>query len=140
MKIYARLFDGLVYETFETDLDISELFHPEMTWVEVTDTNHIPEPGWSATEVKGQWTFAEPQIRQPTDLELKAAALAQRDALLAAANESTAGMADAYIAGLLNEEDEAKFKAYAAYKLKLNKIDTQAGYPAKISWPASPAS
>jgi hypothetical protein len=31
------------------------------------------------------------------------------------------------------------FKAYAEYKLDLNKIDKQSGYPATIEWPIAPA-
>ncbi|MNJ51954.1 Caudovirales tail fiber assembly protein [compost metagenome] len=74
----------------------------------------------------------------PTDAELKATAIGQRDVLLAIANESTAGMTDAFIAGLLNESDTVNFKAYASYKLALNKIDQQVGYPQIINWPDLP--
>jgi hypothetical protein len=31
------------------------------------------------------------------------------------------------------------FKAFAAYQLALNKIDTQSGYPTTIDWPIAPA-
>nr|WP_223464830.1 phage tail assembly chaperone [Pseudomonas sp. GL-RE-26] len=55
-----------------------------------------------------------------------------------AANEATMGMADAYIAGILNEADTARFKLFAAYKLALSKIGQQSGFPATISWPEIP--
>lgn len=74
----------------------------------------------------------------PTLEQLKSVAIAQRDFLLAEADEVTAGMADAFIAGLLDETDAAKFKAYASYKLALNKVDTQKGYPEIIDWPFRP--
>jgi hypothetical protein len=40
--------------------------------------------------------------------------------------------------GLLNEIDTATFKSYAAYKLALNKIDKQVGYPQTIERPVAP--
>jgi hypothetical protein len=65
--------------------------------------------------------------------------MAQRDALLSVASDTTAGMADAHIAGLLDADDTATFKAFAAYQLAQNKIDTQSGYPTTIDWPIAPA-
>lgn len=138
MKTYARVSEGLVHELFVTDGDMAEMFHPDMIWVEITDL--VPEPvvGWSAYEESGSWIFSEPVPPAPTDTELKMAAIGQRDALLSIADEATAGMADAYIADLLDAADIAKFKAYAAYKLKLNKIDHQPGFPQTIEWPLLP--
>lgn len=77
-----------------------------------------------------------------SDTEITVAALhatSERDALLAAADKATAGMADAYLAGLLSDEDIARFKIYATYKLALRNIDQQAGYPTDIDWPSPPA-
>lgn len=34
---YARIDSGVVVELLETDLDIRELYHPDMLWVPVTD-------------------------------------------------------------------------------------------------------
>ncbi|PMY46916.1 hypothetical protein C1X69_02550 [Pseudomonas sp. FW305-67] len=61
------------------------------------------------------------------------------DALLAQANEAAAGMAGAFLADLISGADKAMFKAYAACKLALNKIDQQPGYPATVDWPIAPA-
>ena len=138
MKKYARIYNESVVEFFETDDDITQMFHPDFIWVDITDMTEPPAEGWAAAESDGTWAFSAPEVVPPTLEELKASALAQRDALLAAANESTAGMADAYIAGLLDEADTATFKAYATYKLALNKINTQPGYPATIKWPTFP--
>jgi len=138
MRIYARVFEGIVYEIFETDLDIQDLFHPEMSWVEVVSGALVPQVGWHAVDENGEWKFQEPEAVAPTEAELKTEALAQRDLLLTLANEATAGMADAYIAGLLSPADESRFKAFAAYKLELNKIDKQSGYPVEIRWPTAP--
>ena len=138
MNTYARVSEGLVHELFSTDGDMAEMFHPEMVWVDITGLDVIPYVGWSADQKKGIWIFSEPAPPVLTDAELKAAALALRDSLLSVADEATAGMGDAYIAELLDVADVAKFKAYAAYKLKLNKIDQQATYPQDIDWPVAP--
>jgi hypothetical protein len=138
MKTYANISDGVVQYLLPTDGDISEMFHPDMIWVDVTDTTPGPVVGWTAVEADGAWSFAAPIPPVPTDAELKAVALSQRDALLSQASEVTAGMGDAFLADLLSDADKAMFKAYAAYKLELNKIDRQPGYPVTIEWPTSP--
>ena len=74
----------------------------------------------------------------PTEAEQRSAVLSWRDMLLSDANKATDGMADAFVAGLLDEVDREKFKAYAIYKLALNKIDMQAGYPQVVDWPSAP--
>lgn len=138
MKTYANIADGVVQYLLPTDGDITEMFHPDMIWVDVTDVIPPISSGWTAVEFGGAWSFAAPVPPVPTDDELKEAALSQRDALLNQANEATAGMADAFLADLLSDADKAMFKAYAAYKLALNKIDKQPGYPTTIDWPTLP--
>jgi hypothetical protein len=71
-------------------------------------------------------------------LDVVASVQAQRNQLLEAANKATVGMTDAYIAGLLSQEDEVTFKAFATYKVALAKIEKQPGYPDTIDWPTSP--
>jgi len=138
MKTYANIADGFVQYLLPTDGDITEMFHPDMIWVDVTDAIPPIESGWTAVMIDGGWNFSAPIAPVLTDAELREAALVQRDALLAQANEATAGMADAFLADLLSDADKAMFKAYAAYKLALNKIDKQTGYPATIDWPIAP--
>lgn len=133
MAIYARLEECKVMEVFETDADIMQMFHPSLVWVEVPDGVPV-EQNW----VYADGAFSAPALIVPTEEELKIAALSTRNHLLSAADDATAGMADAYIAGLLSDVDTETFKSFAAYKLALNKIDKQPGYPADIKWPDSP--
>lgn len=63
-------------------------------------------------------------------------AAARQTVLMSSAIDATQGMADAYIAGLLDAADTTKFKAWAAYKLALSKVDLTQAPPA---WPAVPA-
>lgn len=138
MKTYANIADGVVQYLLPTDGDITEMFHPDMIWVDVTDAIPPIVAGWTAAEADGIWSFAAPVPPVPTDAELKSAALSQRDTLLSQANEATTGMTDAFLADLLSDTDKIMFKTYAAYKLALNKIDRQPGYPTTIDWPVAP--
>lgn len=45
MKKYARVDDDTVVELIETDGDISEMFHPDTVWVDVTSVPGV-ENGW----------------------------------------------------------------------------------------------
>ena len=69
-----------------------------------------PVAGWTAVAADRAWSFAAPIPPLPTDAELRAEAMVQRDALLSVASDATAGMADAYIAGLLDADDTATFR------------------------------
>jgi hypothetical protein len=131
--LYARIEDGRVIELFETDGNIAEMFHPSLVWVEVPHGFEVAQ-GWVYLEGE----FSAPLPVMPTESELRTAALTERNLLLAAANDATAGMADAYIAGLLNEAEIERFKLFAAYKLALNKIDQQSGFPSAVIWPELP--
>lgn len=85
MKTYARIDGGVVMELFSTDLDITELFHPELVWIDVTDVSPAPQERW----LYDGSTFAEPPpppepppAPEPTKAEL----LAQVEALLGKVN------------------------------------------------------
>ena len=135
---YARIDNGMIVELFTTDLDIAELFHPDLIWVDITSFEPKPREGWSASVSEGGWSFAEVVAPVPTYEELKVCAIYKRDYLISLANESTVGMADAFVAGLLSPEEVSRFKAFAAYKLELNKVVSQPGFPSSIDWPVSP--
>jgi hypothetical protein len=52
------------------------------------------------------------------------------------ANLATVGLGDAFIAGLLSDQEAQNFKAWAAYKLALRSVDLSVETPA---WPNSPS-
>ena len=77
------------------------------------------------------------------DAELRAArarqiALAHRDELLGQAAQLTSGLADAYLTGLLSADEDAWFKAMAAYKRDLSRIELAEGFPENPAWPTLP--
>ncbi|KES20141.1 MULTISPECIES: hypothetical protein [Pseudomonas] len=52
MTLYARIQDGKVFELFETDGDMAEVFHPALKWVEVPDEAEVFQD-WLWSEEKG---------------------------------------------------------------------------------------
>ncbi len=66
MSTYARIADGSVVELFTVPkvlahLPISDLFHPELVWSDVTDVSPQPAAGWSAaSNADGTWSFSAP--------------------------------------------------------------------------------
>lgn len=60
METYARIYEGAVAEIFQTDGDITQMFHPDLVWIDVTASKPTPQVGWSATQVDGAWSFSAP--------------------------------------------------------------------------------
>ena len=84
MRTYARIESGAVAELLATDEDITQLFHPDLRWVEVT--GQPVEVGW----MDGEHGFGPPppapvEAVQPTLAQLQAQLneLARRLAALA---------------------------------------------------------
>lgn len=76
MKTYARIQGGMVAEILSTDGDISQMFHPDLLWVDVTAMSPRPEQNWSAIETSAQWVFAAPPAPPaPTPAQLASEAL-----------------------------------------------------------------
>ena len=72
---YARIEDGVVAELLETDRDITEMFHPALVWVDVTDISPPPKIGWMRSgDVLGP--PSQPK-RKPEEIEAEKAAIVQ---------------------------------------------------------------
>lgn len=80
---------------------------------------------------------AEPQP-EPTLEELAAAALAQRDYLLGVAAIRIAPLQDAVDLERATPEGVAMLKQWKGYRVDLNEIDQQEGFPQHIEWPRTP--
>lgn len=57
MKIYARIEKNQVAEIFQTDKDITTLFHPSIVWVDVTNISGVAT-GWHAKKGASGWRFS----------------------------------------------------------------------------------
>jgi hypothetical protein len=77
MSIYARIQDGLVAELFTPpgSTTITDCFHAGLVWNDVTNVTPAPQPGWTATETNGTWSYAAPPAPPGPTPEQQAATL-----------------------------------------------------------------
>lgn len=71
--------------------------------------------------------------------QLAEIALNERDALLAQAAIRIAPLQDAVDLGEASAAEEQALIAWKRYRVAVNRIDQQAGFPGQIDWPAPPA-
>lgn len=76
---------------------------------------------------------APPALR-PTAADV----LAQRDALLALATVRIAPLQDAVDLNVETGDDVAALTEWKQYRVDLNRIEQQAGFPGDVEWPAAP--
>ncbi|WP_241261927.1 tail fiber assembly protein [Pseudomonas nitroreducens] len=132
MSQYARIFDGKVAELFETDGDITEMFHPDLIWIEIPSGLNVSiDWTWSADS-----GFSAPAA--PTPQEIKYKALTERSALLIWAGQQIAPLQDAVDLDEATEAELVKLKEWKQYRVSLSRLDQQAGWPADIQWPVAP--
>jgi len=74
----------------------------------------------------------------PTAEEARESALLERDRLLVTAAIRIAPLQDAVELGDATPADQANLKKWKQYRVALNRIDQQAGFPEIIEWPSSP--
>ena len=88
MSTYAHIVSGVVVEIITPSAPIGQCYTAAFvaTLVDVTAVSPQPQPGWTATETAGVWTFAAPVAPVPTVAQQAAAAMS---AGLAIASTST---------------------------------------------------
>lgn len=74
----------------------------------------------------------------PTDQQLAAQALAQRDQLLREASAVMAPLQYAIDLGEASETEKAALIAWKRYCIALNRIEQQQGFPKELIWPIAP--
>ncbi|NWB30873.1 tail fiber assembly protein [Pseudomonas gingeri] len=82
---------------------------------------------------------AQAAANAPTPAEVLAAANAQRDSLLASAGLRVAPLQDAVDLGSASAVDTASLKSWKEYRIAVNGVSAQAGFPTTIDWPAPPS-
>lgn len=76
LKTYMRIDErGDSFETFETEGDITEMFHPSIIWVDITDIYPQPQVGWIWDGAK----FSPPPVVIPDPRPMILAELEQID-------------------------------------------------------------
>lgn len=111
--------------------------------VETSPPPHIE--GKFRAMVDGAWKYFSIALA-PTEGEeaplspeqLAAKALSQRDFLLSVAALRIAPLQDAADLGLATPEEEASLLAWRQYRVNLNRIEQQAGFPDSIDLPVMP--
>ncbi|HCF1421459.1 TPA: tail fiber assembly protein, partial [Pseudomonas aeruginosa] len=63
----------------------------------------------------------------------------RRDTLLQEATLRIAPLQDAIDLDEATQAEVAELKAWKQYRIALNRVDQQAGYPSLVEWPVSPA-
>ncbi|WP_313818717.1 tail fiber assembly protein [Cupriavidus sp.] len=91
-------------------------------------------PGPAYKWVADEWVLDEQLETQ----QLTAQALAQRDALLAEADQLIAPLMDGFVLDELTPEEEIRLKALSQYRKALRAVNGQAGFPRTINWPVKP--
>ncbi|MCX2542252.1 tail fiber assembly protein [Pseudomonas sp. COW5] len=139
MRRYGRVDQDRIVEFFETDGDITQMFHPSIIWAEVTDHPEV-QLGWVATKTDGVWTFAAYVPPPPTEQELIDKAQMNKWQLLnVAANWLLLNSLQFKVdTGVASADDEARLLAHKVYSIAVSDIDKQPGYPANIVWPVAP--
>lgn len=142
MALYARIEDGIVIELLETDGDISTMFPPIYTWVNVDNVEGIQQNWWAADNGAG-WEFSEPGV---TEAELEAMASRaryQRDNLLKSVCDAGILMAQRELRKTDNTQEQidyinGKIAELDAYAVELTAVPDQSGFPQTIEWPVAP--
>ena len=134
MSDYARIHLGRVFELLTTDADITTLFEPSLVWVNVTDETPPVQEGWNAATDGDKWFFSEYVAPRQTVEEL----LANRDSLLAYAAIRIAPFQDAVDLDDASTEEKEALKKWKQYRVALNRIQDQPGFPESIIWPVEP--
>jgi len=75
----------------------------------------------------------------PTPEQVLSSANAQRDSLLAVAGLRIAPLQDAVDLDAATADDTANLKLWKQYRVAVNRVSEQPGFPATIDWPAPPA-
>lgn len=114
------------------EVPIAERFHPDFvaTLVALDEGAAVSQGDSYADGVFG------PPPAAPSMTEAQANSM--KDGLLAFATTRIAPLQDAVDLGEATPADEAALLAWKQYRVKVNRVNQQPGYPANIAWPEVP--
>ncbi|WP_157664433.1 tail fiber assembly protein [Bordetella genomosp. 9] len=129
-KTYVRIQDGKVAETFvnNTEFPMSELFHPDLVWVDVTGMDPIPAAGstYDGNEFGPPVLFTEEELR----IRFEQA----KGLLMDQANMQISLLQDSVDLGDSSDETATSLKAWRQYRLDLSTLEFADG----VEFPAPP--
>ncbi len=79
-----------------------------------------------------------PPVINPTDEDFIVDASCKINALLSSVALKIAPLQDAVDLGIATAEETASLTAWKTYRVAVNRIPTQSGYPTNINWPEQP--
>lgn len=118
------------------EIPIEARFHPDFVAELVAvpdDVTVSPGDSFDGT------TFGPPPPPPVPPPPTAAEVLVQRDALLALATVRIAPLQDAVDLDEATPAEVAALKAWKQYRVLLNRIEQQAGFPAAVDWPKAPS-
>ena len=141
MKTYVRIVEGVVFEVIPpfayddgVEVPMKDRYVPEFVdqCVEVTGMDPLPDQNWTYKRGK----FAAPAPIK--DVDPIAAVVIERDRLLSYATLRMAPLVDAQDLGSITDAEASMLMGWKQYRVDLNRIGDQIGYPDKIDWPVAP--
>lgn len=93
------------------------------------------EQRWVAA---GKVVSVDPMLPQPARVPSESDVVSLKNSLMAMATAALAPLQDAVDIGDASENEEDQLLAWKQYRVALNRIDQQGGYPADIQWPEAP--
>lgn len=112
--------------------------------IDMAPPDHL-EPGKRYRSVNGKWVAeGDPDSGVPSQLELPSkeyldqAARTRRDVLLERASSRLAPLQDAVDLEIATQAERSSLTAWKTYRVQLNRVSEQTGYPDAIEWPVEP--
>lgn len=104
-------------------------------WYAVDGPENIGEDEWYTED-----TPPDPIPLPPTYDELEELALSRRDAFLSLAAIRIAPLQDAVDIDVATEEEKASLVLWKKFRVDINRVTLQEGFPEDITWPTQPLS
>jgi hypothetical protein len=130
MKIFAQVQDERLHWKFEQE-EFPE-FAPDLVIVEITGSAPMPEEGW----VFDGEAFLRPP--PPSREEIIARIQGRVSVERKHADDAVAPLQDALDIDEITPEELLALKAWKKYRVELNRIPDQPGYPDAVAWPVAP--
>lgn len=102
-------------------------------WRAVSGPDDIGPDEWYCLE-----SPPAPTPLPPTTHELAVYAVQERDQLLASATNRMGPLQDAIDEGVATADEVTRLKLWKQYRIALNRIEHQDGFPATVFWPVVP--
>lgn len=130
MKVFAQVQDDRLHWRFEQEEQPE--FAPDLIVIEITGASPMPQEGW---RFDGSQFMPPPP---PTTEEVIARVQGRVSVERQRADEAVAPLQDALDIGEITEAERTELNMWKKYRVDLNRISDQPGYPNAINWPAAP--